>query len=143
MVADSRVVTATLETLRSCGQGRTECILYWVARQDDAHVVRAVHPKHTASWSGYRVDDDWINAFFLDLGRHAEHVIAQVHSHPTDWVGMSETDDRWVLLPSPGFYSVVVPELGQADSTAGWGVWTLASNGAWVGAEGDVEWTIG
>jgi proteasome lid subunit RPN8/RPN11 len=135
------VVAATLEAFRDCGHGRRECVVYWVADREGQRVVRASHPKHTATWSGYQVAGAWVTAFFLELARRHERVVGQVHTHPHDRVGMSGTDDRYVLLPSAGFLSAVVPNFGDSDDRAGWGIWVLAADGTWDRARGEITWT--
>jgi hypothetical protein len=34
----------------------------------------------------------------------------QVHSHPSDWTGHSQTDDDFSIASSPGFVSLVWPD---------------------------------
>jgi proteasome lid subunit RPN8/RPN11 len=138
----STIVAATVDILRSCGQGRRECVVYWPAA-GNGQVVAPIHPRHLASSRGYEVDGAWVTNFFLELARRSERVVAQVHSHPGDWVEMSEVDDAYVLLPSPGFLSIVVPRFGRVTDTTGWGIWTLSAEGAWVDANGEVTWTTG
>jgi hypothetical protein len=68
-------------------------------------------------------------------------VVAQVHTHPHEWVGLSETDDRFVLLPSEGFVSIVVPDFGRGGERECWGVWVMNAEGEWRDGTGDVAWT--
>jgi hypothetical protein len=136
----STVVAATVDAIRTCGQGRRECILYWPANAD-GQVMAPVHPHHRASWSGYEVDGPWVTNFFLALAGREERVVAQVHSHPGDWVEMSDVDDAHVLLPSRGFVSIIVPCFGLLRGTSRWGIWALSADGSWVDAHGEVAWT--
>lgn len=40
-------------------------------------------------------------------------LLAQLHSHPTDWIEHSEGDDELVLLPFDGMLSIVTPWYGR------------------------------
>jgi hypothetical protein len=40
-------------------------------------------------------------------------LLAQVHSHPTEWSEHSEGDDKMVLMPFEGMLSIVVPHYGH------------------------------
>lgn len=103
----------TFATLRACGEGRRECVVYWCTTlQQRDRVARVVHPDHVASAAGYEVDPAWVNRFFLDLRRDGETVRVQVHTHPGPaW--HSSTDDNFALAPAPGFLSLVVPNFAS------------------------------
>jgi len=139
----SRVVTATLDTLRSCGAGSRECLLYWTAGDDRGDVARVVHPIHDSTWSSCEVDGAWATRFFLDLPDRAERTVAQVHTHPGPFVEHSATDDAHVLVPSTGFVSIVVPYFGLRDDHDGWGIWQLGSDGSWAAAPEVITWRTG
>jgi proteasome lid subunit RPN8/RPN11 len=136
----SGVAAATLDILRCCGAGERECVAYWVGDWEGTRVKRAVHPRHTAWWSGYEVEGAWLHAFFGELAGQHERVVAQVHTHPGDWVAMSDTDDRHVLLPSADFISVVIPRFGSGDGET-WGIWSLGRDGEWHDAHEELVWT--
>jgi hypothetical protein len=96
-------------TLRACGAGRRECVLYWCASLEQPdRLIRAVHPVHRAGPTWYGVESAWINPFFLDLRRVHQTVRVQVHTHPSD-AGHSAVDDRFSLVPAAGFRSLVIP----------------------------------
>jgi proteasome lid subunit RPN8/RPN11 len=135
-------VDRTVDVLRSCGGGERECVVYWVAAQSNQCEVRRVdHPDHAASRYSYKVDSRWLNAFFLELADHGEQVIGQVHSHPGSAVGHSEVDDKFVIAPSPGILSIVVPQFAaRAAEPATWTVQRLETSGYWVSAPEAVKW---
>lgn len=136
----SGVVAATLDTLRACGGGRRECLVYWTSAGDGA-VSAVVHPRHSASWGGVVVDGAWATSFFLELALEGRSVVAQVHTHPGSWVEHSITDDEHTLISSPGYVSIVIPSFAAGELSAGWGIWEIDEAGAWRAAERVVRWT--
>jgi hypothetical protein len=137
----SRVVSTTLDTLVRCGASRRECVVYWAGPQGDDRVDEVIHPRHRAGPVGYQVDQSWVIEYFLALSQARRRTLVQVHSHPATWVGHSETDDRFVLVPSVGFHSIVVPNFGHGLATASWGIWRLERDGSWAEARRDITWT--
>lgn len=138
----SRVARATLDILRSCGSGRRECIVYWTALEGSDSVARVVHPRHAATWGSVEVDGAWATEFFLDLPERGERTVAQVHIHPGSRVAHSATDDDHVLVPVPGFVSIVLPDFGLRELLDGSGIWELARDGSWRAAAEEIEWEI-
>jgi hypothetical protein len=51
------------------------------------------------------------------LFEHEVRRIAQVHTHPTDWVGHSSYDDAHAYSQSVGAVSIVLPAYGKKPST--------------------------
>ena len=106
------LVEQSFRIFAECGEGRHECVTYWVARQTNPNVVhRIIHPIHRAGPFGYQVDSDFVTKLFLDLRLTNEMVRAQVHTHPRD-AGHSSIDDNFALAPSTGFLSLVAPDFG-------------------------------
>jgi hypothetical protein len=136
-------VIRTVDVLRSCGRGRRECVVYWVAAvgAEPADVIAVVHPDHTAAIDGYVVDGAWLTNFFFGLADQGRQAVAQVHSHPGAFLEHSWIDDEFVLVPSPGFVSIVVPDLalGPVD-VAAWNVQVLRRSGTWAGDPEIVRW---
>ncbi len=129
---------ATLEHFRHCGQGRVECVVYWVARQGESSVIdEVVHPDHVSTAWMYEVKPAWLNAFMVGLHARGRTVRAQVHTHCEE-AFHSQTDDRWPLVTTPGFLSLVLPRFALADAPrdqlflaelTGDGSWTSVSVG--------------
>jgi hypothetical protein len=138
----SGVVEATLDTMRLCGAGQRECLLYWKGATNDEDVVGVVHPLHDSTWGSCEVDGAWATRYFLDLADRRERTVAQVHSHPGSLVQHSRTDDSHVLVPTAGFISIVVPRFGIDDDRAGWGIWRLERDGMWAAAPEAIAWLI-
>lgn len=111
------VIEQSYRQLAACGDGKRECVVYWIANLDEPDVVRRVlHPLHHSGTFGYEVDSDFVNRLFLDLRRDRETVRVQVHTHPQE-ASHSRVDDRFALAPSTGFLSLVIPDFasGRAD----------------------------
>lgn len=132
------VLGDTFAQLRSCGQGRRECVAYLLGPAASPDVVdEVVHPEHTSSGGGYQVDDRWLTHFWFELARRGKSVRVQVHTHPGR-VGHSSTDDEWALVHTPGFLSLVIPYF--ASGPVGLGQVHLAertTDGSWRGVRPD------
>lgn len=138
---DQALLAATATQLRECGAGRRECVAYWLGTigSDDVSAVR--HPRHTATATGYEVDGDWLTEFFLELSRNRQRVVAQLHTHPGEWVGHSGIDDRFAVVPTPGFVSVVVPRFAaNGVDRERCGVYALRRNHGWDAAPTAIQW---
>jgi hypothetical protein len=88
------------------------------------------------------VDGAWATEFFLDLSARGERTVAQVHVHPGVRVHHSDTDDEHVLVPVPGFISIVLPNFGRRPLADGSGIWQLGPDGSWRAAPEEIEWKI-
>jgi hypothetical protein len=136
----SGIMANTFAQLRSCGQGRNECVVYWTGpRGVPGAVDGVVQPVHQAGPDWYEIEPAWITSFFLELRRTGQTAKAQVHSHPT-YAWHSSTDDRYPLAVSPGFYSLVLPHF--ATGPVGLDDAYLAEvgvNGAWLERSLDAE----
>ena len=111
------VWSETVACFRSCGEGRRECVAYWVGPVAVPGIVtQVVHPKHTASARYYRVDDAWLTAFWIELAGRGDTVRVQVHTHGGR-ACHSPTDDEGALVYEPGFLSLVVPGFAMQDDS--------------------------
>jgi hypothetical protein len=111
------MLAESFEHFRRCGENRRECVVYWTGPRDEPDVVdRVEHPLHKATRASYEVDSAWVTSFFLLLRRDRHTTRVQVHTHPNG-AGHSETDDRFSLVPAPGFLSLVVPNFGAGPAS--------------------------
>lgn len=137
-------VEQSIDVFRACGRGRRECVVYWIGggnEKDITEVTEVVHPGHAATKGGYVVDGAWLTRFFLDLADDDHRAVAQLHTHPSGWLDHSWIDDEFVLVPSPGFVSIVVPDFGIGpQDPATWNVRVLLRSGAWVGSPEVIRW---
>jgi len=110
----SSLISATEGVLRSYGEMSPphESIVYWGGiKLADRIEVRSLHVPR-AETDKYRVvtNHHQNSRFVSDLSRLGLTQIAQVHSHPTDWVGHSYGDSAWAAFRTTGLLSIVVPE---------------------------------
>ena len=116
----SAVWDATLAQFRGCGQGRDECVVYWLARSSHISAITALeHPEHVAGYGSYQVSSAWISAFWLRLAHSALSVKVQVHTH-AGRAFHSNSDDSWPLIHTPGFLSLVLPGFASSDLSLRW-----------------------
>jgi hypothetical protein len=132
------LLAQTFAHFRACGEGRAECVAYWLGPLDaDGLIDEVVHPSHTANAGGYDVDGSWVNELWLRLAAEQREVRAQVHTHPGS-AFHSSRDDGLALIERYGFVSVVIP--GFAFGPIGLAGAHLAirdDRGRWVA--GDLE----
>lgn len=103
----------TFAHLRSCGGGRRECQALWLSSWTAPdEVTRVVHPSHSASAVGFRLDDAWLGHFWNELAARGEGVRVQVHTHPGA-AYHSATDDSFPMLTTSGFLSLVIPRFAE------------------------------
>ena len=125
------ILTATFGTLRSCGFGECECVVYWVGPVADPIVDGVEHPVHDRSPFGYVVDDQWLTDFWRRLASSRRSIKAQVHTHPSR-AFHSATDDEWPIVSQAGFLSVVIPDFaGGRQSLNNTWIGRLQSDGKW------------
>jgi hypothetical protein len=103
------LLARTFADFRECGRGRCECQVIWTSSWANPAVIReVVHPRHRAHVGGFEVDSAWLNAFWLRLAALKEGIRIQVHTHPGA-AYHSSIDDRFPIIHSAGFLSLVIP----------------------------------
>lgn len=118
---DAVVIDATLETLRRFGEHHLEGLVLWVGNVNEtrAYVTKMIVPEQQPVSDergvGYFVSGETL--FFLNktLAETGLHLIAQVHSHPSE-AYHSEADDRYAIVTAEGGLSLVVPDFGNAPA---------------------------
>ena len=125
------IVSTTFRTLRECGRGECECVVYWTGPAAGDLVDGFEHPIHTRSPFGYEVDDNWLTEFWKRLAASKRSVRVQIHTHPGQ-AFHSPTDDEWPIVSRVGFVSIVIPHFAAAEQSL---------DRAWVGyLQGDGKW---
>jgi hypothetical protein len=121
-----------LATLRRCGAGRNECVCWLTGPLQRPGLADTVlHPRHSSSPGGYRIDDAWLTETWIALARTAREVRAQIHTHPGS-AYHSATDDAFPAVQTVGFVSIVVPDFAQAEPDVGtFYVAELGPDGGW------------
>ena len=110
------VVLKTARLLRSyCGPEEHEGVVYWGGMETPGGpvVLTAMSPTAATTWGSFRTDSDANAKLVLTLARLDLVLVAQVHSHPGDWVDHSDGDDSGALVRFQGFWSLVVPHFAR------------------------------
>jgi hypothetical protein len=111
------VLSETERLLRSYGGAEDhEGIVYWGGIETPAGAVAltALSPTAATTWGSFRTEASANTDLVLTLACHELSLVAQVHSHPGDWVDHSDGDDAGALVRFEGFWSLVVPRFARA-----------------------------
>lgn len=97
--------------------GRHEGIVFWLGRRVDGDhlVAAALVPNATHRIGGVHVDRGSVGTSAREAHKHRLVVLAQVHSHPGTNTHHSPGDDRLVLMPYEGMFSLVVARYGDGS----------------------------
>jgi hypothetical protein len=126
------ILRSTFNLVRECGGGRRECQVLWIGSWEAPMAIsEVVHSHHCSHSSGFDVEGEWLNAFWLELAAKRAGVRVQVHTHPGR-AFHSATDDKFPVIHLPGFLSLVIPDFGIGPVTLG-GVYLaeLRETGHW------------
>jgi proteasome lid subunit RPN8/RPN11 len=95
--------------------GRHEGIVFWCGRRDgDDHVVTiAIVPRASHGAGFVHVDADQVGDVTFEARSRRLVLLAQVHSHPDTDTRHSDADDRLILLPYEGMFSLVAGSYGR------------------------------
>ena len=125
------ILEKTYRTLRNCGRGRCECVVYWTGPAGQDVVDDFEHPPHRRSPGGYEVDSNWLTEFWKELSVRKRSIKVQIHTHPGE-AFHSSTDDKWPIISQAGFLSVVIPDFAAGEPTL---------DDAWIGSlQADGKW---
>jgi hypothetical protein len=134
-----------VRTLRARGEQRRESGAFLLAPQGDRRVCEFIS-----------YDDLDPNAFdtgeihiegsaFVKLWRHCEathrQVIADVHTHPDEWVGQSGSDKYYPTVPVDGHVALIMPAYATKTglSLDGIGIYRCGGDGKWRRQAADGE----
>ncbi len=146
----SQLISRTVLGLRARSAGRRESACVWTGARNGLVTDVIFH---------HELADDRATALSLELpekakfalyGRLAargETILALLHTHPEDWVGLSPVDQRNQLGSKIGFWSIVLPyyaannwrseEIGfHVRQNRGWSQLTAAHVGEYFHVEG-------
>ena len=112
----SKAIEHTIRVLREYQaiEDGHEGFVYWcgVRAPGIATVCLVIAPKLASEFAGVHVSAA-SNARVIEMmSRNAMVELAQVHSHPKDWVDHSSGDDRLAPFKVEGLLSIVVPNFG-------------------------------
>ena len=122
----------TFSTLRECGAGQDECVVYWAGPVDrPGRVDRVIHPVHLGRPGYYEIAAEWLNEIWFTLNSERIEIRAQVHTH-RGLAFHSQLDDDFPFLQTAGFLSLVLPRfaLGPVGLDGAYLV-ELTATGGW------------
>jgi len=111
----------TWSGLRKRGGARRESACIWAGdrTKDSERVSRVVYlddlPDVTAGMKHHRASREATRALFQDLRKHGEQIVADVHTHPRAWVGLSTVDEEHPIEFRPGLPAIVIPNLARGS----------------------------
>jgi hypothetical protein len=112
-VIDAQVMSFTDQILKDYGNKKPSCegLVYWAGKVEGNkyYVTHAVAPKIKASRRDIYTTHESNGVVVEYLCDNDLVYIAQVHSHPGDWVEHSQVDNEETAFRSEGLVSIVVP----------------------------------
>lgn len=92
-----------------------EEILYWAGVESLGTwvILLCIRPRASRTRGSFRTTADANAEVIHELAEHRLHLLAQVHSHPDQFVDHSEGDDAGAFMPFENFISIVVPHYGD------------------------------
>lgn len=125
--------------LRTRGAAETETVAIWGGnrcggRGEVTHVYFLNDlPNVEAHRLSHRVPRESLNKVLRVLSNDGCMIIADVHTHPSDWVDLSPVDRDNPTEFRVGFVSVVIPDLALGSPTPGTvGVHVYMGDGRWT-----------
>jgi hypothetical protein len=107
------ILSETFAQLRSCGGGVRECQVFWLGpAKEPWRVTRTVLSHHSSEEFWLAVHSLWLTKFWIALAEQEMSVRVQVHTHAGE-AFHSATDDKWPVVATPGFTSLVIPNFAM------------------------------
>ena len=115
--------------------GRHEGLVFWLGRRigNDSLVISLAVPNCEHGPARVMTSEKVIGKIMKESRKLGLAIAAQVHSHPGNDTRHSEGDDKLVLMPFDGMFSLVISNYGMGGMTqeAGAGLHQF-QNGQWV-----------
>jgi hypothetical protein len=138
LIVPVKIWTMTWEGLRTRSRARYESACVWGGRRSDENeTVEQVHflddlPGVRRHRSFHRTSREATQALFARLHSLGQSIVADVHSHPTEWVGLSETDAGHPIEYRVGLFALVLPRFAiGAPLLSRVGVHIYLGDGEW------------
>jgi proteasome lid subunit RPN8/RPN11 len=117
LIVAASVLSATKSALQQFQgpDGRHEGLVYWVGRrcEHDAFVLSAIIPASDHGPQHVFVAEGEVGKMSRRARALGLAIVAQVHSHPGNDTRHSDGDDKLILMPSEGMFSLVVARYGD------------------------------
>lgn len=115
-ILSDQVIQKTTDVLQEYASIETshEGLVYWCGSitSREAKITAVIAPKTSSNYGRVSTSHSSNFEFIKELNKRGLVYIAQVHSHPTDWVDHSDGDNYWAPFRSEGLVSIVVPNFG-------------------------------
>jgi len=101
---------------RSAGWRESACV--WTGRRDGYVADVIFHHKladDRATALSLELPEDAKFALYERLAGRGDMLLAMLHTHPEEWVGLSPIDERNQLCSRIGFWSIVLPYYAARD----------------------------
>ena len=131
LVIPASLFQLTLTRLNERSAGWRESAAIWIGQLDGNDAVASDVLFH------HELCDDGAGPLFVELterakfdlyrniGASGKKLVGMIHTHPEEWVGLSESDQRNQICSRVGFWSLVAPWYGKPP-------WELGSMGVHV-----------
>lgn len=140
----SRLWSATWEGLRVRGGGRRESACVWAGTRDGGveHAREVIFlddlPGTVGRQRQHRTSRAAVSALLQRARDLGLVIVGDVHTHPSDWVGLSEIDQAHPIEYRVGLVALVLPDFAMgAHDIRMVGVHEYAGEGRWRTFEGD------
>ena len=128
----------TWEGLSERSRGQIESLCIWAGRRthESSEVTEVIFLDGIGGVEGFalfhRITREAVGEIFAILKDKGLQIIADVHTHPEEWVGLSRTDREHPLEYRIGFVSIVLPHFGRAEhNKSGIGMHRYKGNHQW------------
>lgn len=119
LIVPASVAVATKAALQRFhgAEGRHEGLAYWMGRrcEGDALVISAVVPVSDHGPQHVFVAEAEVGKMSRRARSAGLAIVAQVHSHPGNDTRHSDGDDKLILMPYEGLFSLVVGNYGDGS----------------------------
>lgn len=126
-----------VRTLRARGEERRESGAFLLAPQGERSVCEFISyddlDPHAFDTGEIHIE----GSAFVRLWRHCEatrrQVVADVHTHPEEWVGQSASDKYYPTVPIAGHVALIIPAYATKTGLTldGVGIYRYGGDGGW------------
>lgn len=132
-----KIIAETLYHLREAGKKRVECVVLWLANDDNTGLIveQVYRPMQMAAADIFRLPPQSMQAIMDVLAEKELMIAAQVHSHPRE-AFHSRADDEWAIVRHADALSLVVPDFAMKTDVSSFyadtKIFKLSSANKWL-----------
>lgn len=138
VICSLRLITETLEILRSGGARGEERVALWLSGASPkapATVLEAYEPDQVAEVDYFRLPPNSMRALMAHLAATRRRIVAQIHTHPGR-AYHSDVDAEWAIVRHVGALSLVLPTFASTTTSANFlkqvKIYEYSAEGEWV-----------